>query len=375
MPVHIVGAGPAGLSAALAARGCGAVVVVHEKHRDVGARFHGDFQGLENWSRDEDVLAELGRQGIAADFDHTPVYEIVCFDSAGVAHRLSSTCPIFYLVRRGPESGSLDHGLKTQAAEAGVTIRFDDRLEHLEGPGVIAEGPHRADVIAAGYVFETEMASGCYAVLSDRLAPSGYSYLLVDGGRGTVAACLFRDFHQERLYVERTVEFFRDHAGLRWHRARRFGGTGNFGRVGTTTGGPRLYAGEAAAFQDALFGFGLRYALVSGHFAGRAAARGRSDEFTVGQARLATLSAAGLANRWLYDRLGEVGRRLVLAHVVAGRDPRRVLGRLYRPALWKSALAQVIPGPAPLPPEGASPDCNCTWCRCRRERAPAEVTG
>jgi len=376
LSVHVVGAGPAGLSAALAARGCGAEVIVHEKRHDVGARFHDDFQGLENWSRDEDVLDELGRLGIAADFGHAPVYEIVCFDAAGAVHRVSSTRPIFYLVRRGAKSGSLDHGLKTQAAGAGITIRFDDRLEHLEGPGVIAEGPHRADVIAAGYVFETDMANGCYAAVSDRLAPSGYCYLLVEGGRGTVAACLFHDFHQERLYVERTVEFFREHAGLHWHRARRFGGTGNYGRVGLTTGGPHLYAGEAAVFQDALFGFGLRYALVSGHLAGRAAGRGCPEEFAPAwQARLAALGAAGLANRWLYDRMGEAGRRLVLAHVVAGSDPRRVLGRLYRPALWKNVLARLILRPVPLPAESASPGCDCTWCRCHRERVPAEVTG
>lgn len=375
-PVHIVGAGPAGLSAALAARGCGAEVVVHEMRHDVGGRFHGDFQGLENWTRDEDVLAELAQQGIAADFEHTPVREIVCFDASGAAQRLSSTRPIFYLVRRGPERGSLDHGLKMQAAAASVTIRFDDRLEHLEGPGVIAGGPHRADVIAAGYIFETDMANGCYAAISDRLAPSGYSYLLVEGGRGTVAACLFGDFHQERLYVERTVAFFRDSAGLRWVRAQRFGGTGNFGQVRAATRGPHLYAGEAAAFQDALFGFGLRYALVSGHLAGRAVARGRPEEFgPEWQARLAALNSAGLANRWLYRRLGEPGRQLILAHLVARRDSRRVLGRLYRPARWKRALARLILARPSLPPERSSPDCDCTWCRCQRERPLAEAAG
>lgn len=36
----------------------------------------------------------------------------------------------------------------------------------------MAEGPHRADVIAAGYVFETDMANGCHAVVSEQLAPA-----------------------------------------------------------------------------------------------------------------------------------------------------------------------------------------------------------
>ena len=53
--VEMVGAGPAGLSAALAARASGADVVVYEKRSDVGQRFHGDFQGLENWTHEGDV--------------------------------------------------------------------------------------------------------------------------------------------------------------------------------------------------------------------------------------------------------------------------------------------------------------------------------
>jgi flavin-dependent dehydrogenase len=105
------------------------------------------------------------------------------------------------------------------------------------------------------------------------------SYLLVNDGCGTVATCLFRDFHRERHYLERTVEFFREHAGLRWRTARRFGGSGNYGRVQGAAIGARLYVGEAAGFQDALFGFGLRYALISGHLAGRAYARGHPSDF------------------------------------------------------------------------------------------------
>lgn len=46
---------------------------VFERRRDVGARFHGDFQGLENWSTEKDVLEELASFGIETAFDHTPV--------------------------------------------------------------------------------------------------------------------------------------------------------------------------------------------------------------------------------------------------------------------------------------------------------------
>lgn len=371
--LDIVGAGPSGLSAAIAASSRGAEVTVYEKRSEVGARFHGDFQGLENWTGSNDVLAELEAGGITVDFDHTPVYEIVCFDPGGATHTVRSAKPIFYLIRRGSEAGSLDQALKTQALNAGVTLRLGVRQRQIAHGGVVAEGPHRADVIATGYVFETDMANGCYAAVSDRLAPAGYSYLLIDQGRGTVAACQFDHFHDERQYLAATVDFFEREVGLRWHSARRFGGSGNFERVLRTVVGQRRYVGEAAGYQDALFGFGLRYALISGHLAGRASGAGDVTDCER-EEHLHGLNAASICNRWLYQRLGDRGRGWVLKRIVAGRDPRRLLRRIYAPARWKSVIAGWQPS-KPLLREPAHRDCDCTWCRCRRNTASVSGEG
>lgn len=367
--VEIVGAGPSGLSAALAARARGAEVTVYEKRPDVGARFHGDFQGLENWTSETDVLAELERLGIGATFAHTPVYEVVCFDPDGTHHTVQATHPIFYLVRRGKESGSLDQALKIQAIDAGVELRFGQRVRHIS-QGVVAEGPHRADVIATGYVFDTDMANGCYVVVGNQLAPAGYSYLLIDQGRATIATCLFDRFHEEKRYLDNTVDFFTREVGLRWQNRQRFGGSGNYQRVARVVVGDRCYVGESAGFQDALFGFGLRYALISGHLAGQDTGYAYEQAW---RTRLGGLNSASVFNRWLYTRLGDWGRRTVLRHAVRGHDPRRLLQRIYAARRYKATVARWLADPMPLSAAGPT-NCDCTWCRCQRE-APRPTGG
>ena len=78
--IQIGGAGPAGLAAAIILARAGRRVLVHEVQREVGHRFDGDFQGLENWSTQQDT---------------------------------------FYLVERGPSPGSLDTALLEQARGLG----------------------------------------------------------------------------------------------------------------------------------------------------------------------------------------------------------------------------------------------------------------
>jgi flavin-dependent dehydrogenase len=68
LDISIVGGGPAGLACAIVLARAGYRVVIHEQHTRVGSRFHGDFQGLENWSSDQDVLDELALSGIQALF-------------------------------------------------------------------------------------------------------------------------------------------------------------------------------------------------------------------------------------------------------------------------------------------------------------------
>ena len=372
-PLSIVGAGPAGLACAIVLARAGIGVVVHEQRDRVGGRFHGDFQGLENWSRKGDVLEELASSGIGSSFDHTAVSHVIAFDAWGSRYAIASSKPLYYLVRRGWQPGTLDRSLLAQAQSLGVEVRFHDRMTRVEGRTVLAGGPRVADAIAVGYVFDTDMDDGDWVAFDKELAPLGYAYLLVHGGHGTVASCMFTDFKSEAKYVARTVAAFKERIGLRMRNERRFGGYANFRLPRTATQGGHLVAGEQAGFQDALAGFGMRYALRSGVLAAQSIIKG--VEYTaLWRRELLPLLKVGIANRFSFNSLGDRGARWVLAHWLASQDACVALRRLCGGSSWTRALFPVAHWRYRAPLRDKSCDhmaCSCVWCRCAAEDAAA----
>ncbi len=376
--IAVCGAGPAGLAAAITLARGGSRVIVYERHQAVGSRFHGDLQGLENWSTSGDVLEELATLGLEANFSATPFHEAVLFDPAGGEHHYRSPLPMAYIVRRGNEPGSLDQGLRTQAASAGVEFRFGETCRRLPAGGIEASGPHAAQAIGVGYLFETDMADGAFIALSDRLAPKGYAYLLVQGGRGTLMSWLYDDFHNESRYLARTVAFFQGRVGVEMKNRRRTGGAANFYYPRSACKGKILYVGESAGFQDALWGFGMRYALLSGHLAARALLNGHPEDYDcLWRARLGRQLQAALVDRWFFQRLGERGYTTLLAGIDRALrhrpDGRRWLHNYTAPRFWKSLCFPLVQrlsrtGMRQLP-DRAPAGCDCTWCRCRRHAA------
>lgn len=368
--VKIAGAGPAGLSAAITIANQGMHAVVHERAADVGHRFHGDFQGLENWTTEQDVLEEFAETGINITFDNTPFREFVIYDPEGREFRCQSSQPLFYLIRRGQIAGSLDMVLKQQALDAGVDIRFKSPCPHILSDGIVAQGPHQANVIAVGYVFETQQADGAYAVLSNKLAPQGYAYLLIHNGRGTLASCMFNDFHNENHYLENTVDFFQKMTGLSMHNAHRFGGSGNFSIPSTARKGDLLHVGETAGFQDALAGFGLRYAIQSGHLAAMALISGRSADYDcLWKNKFGGFLRTSVVNRFIYASLGEFIYRQIIRTIDNCQDARVVLRNQYSSKIWKTIMFPIAHRAFNQRLKGMCVDinCHCTWCRCQHE--------
>jgi flavin-dependent dehydrogenase len=374
-PITVVGAGPAGLACAIVLARAGRRVTIREWHRHVGARFHGDFQGLENWSDQRDVLAELHAAGIEATFEHHPVFEGTVYDSGGAQHRVQSRRPIYYLVRRGGGEGCLDQDLLRQAIEAGAVVKFEDRADKIEGIAVLAIGPRLADAIAIGYVFETDMPDGGWLALDNRLAPLGYAYLLIQSGRGTVASCMFTGFKQQAAYVEKTVEFFKRRVGLEMHSPRPFGGFANFRLPRTAMQGGHPVAGEQAGFQDALAGFGMRYALRSGLLAARSILDG-TDYTSLWRRELLPLLRTGTVNRFIFNLIGERGWQLAIRRL-SREDTGIVLRRFYRPSMLSRILFPVarLRYRAPLRDHSCDHvNCQCVWCQCQAESRTSAPT-
>jgi len=363
--ITVAGAGPAGLTAAIVLARAGRRVVVREWHHCVGHRFHDDFQGLENWSDPQNVLDELAEAGIEADFEYHPVTKGVVFDHRNMVHHVNSERPIFYMLRRGSRSGTLDRALLGQALATGVEIRFDDRVDSVEGESILATGPRRADIIASGLIFETDHRDGAWLALGRNLAPGGYSYLLIADGRATLASCMFSEFPDQAKCLERTRRFFEDRLGIKVHGARRFGGFGTWRNSASAKQGRHPLAGERAGFQDPLAGFGLRYAIRSGVLAARSLLESR-DYDLMWQPALGESIARGAFNRavfalapeWLIDR--GVDRlthqdvisplRRLYAGGILGRIAWPLLARLARDPLAGFACNEA--------------GCGCNWCKC-----------
>jgi flavin-dependent dehydrogenase len=233
----------------------------------------------------------------------------------------------------------------------------------------VAWGPRRACILAVGYLFTTDLADGSFAVLDDRLAPQGYGYLLVHRGRATLATCLFSDFHREAQYLERVLDFFQRRLGFTMHEPRRFGGVGYIGVNPPVPDAHLFFAGEAAGVQDALWGFGIRYAVRSGSLAAAFSASGdRREYIRQWEEKIGRPLRASFVNRLVFQAGGALGYRLLLRWIAAGSSPGDRLRRLYAPAWWKSAafpLAHRAFGREEDPPVRAG--CVCSWCAARAD--------
>jgi len=366
--IDVVGAGPAGLVAAINLAKAGFAVTLQEAAPGVGHRFHGDFQGIENWTTEGDVREFLKRINVEINFRFEPYRGGIFYSPSLKRREIRTREPLFYLVERGRKEGCLDFGLLRQAQEASVKVVLNSRSWNVDQGGIIAIGPRAADVIAKGIVFETDLENEAYAIVDDRIAPKGYAYLLTNSGRATLATVIYRDFRNEKTYFQDTLATFRRLVPMSMKNGREFGGYGNFFLRPTAIEGKKLYLGESAGFQDALFGFGMRHAMTSGFLAAQSIIHGRNyDDLWKGEIR--PLLRTSLSNRLIYEFLGNTGYEFIFRRIAKRTDLWDTLRQQYNISILKAALFPLALLLGNLLKRMRVEDkschhenCSCVWC-------------
>jgi flavin-dependent dehydrogenase len=298
----ILGAGPAGLTAAITLARADYEVDVYEIRKDSGAKFCGDLHGVENWTLKKDFCVELADVGLQINFDCDP-FDQVTITNGKENVDLKFAAPMFYLVKRGTFPGTLDQGLKAQALEAGVRLHFG-QSPAPEEVDLVATGPIKKEIFALekGIIFKTDLPDTCIGLVNDHAALRGYAYLLVTKGYGCICTVLFDHFKSVSQCFDETMEIIEKQVDLKIRDVVHAGGTGSFSTHNSYTEGGRLYAGEAAGVQDLLWGFGVRNVITSGYLAARSIIEG-ADYAELSRRTFAGKLQASVVNRYLWEKL------------------------------------------------------------------------
>lgn len=340
-PTTIAGGGLSGLAAAITLAQGGRTVTVYERGQSCGARRHNDIEGIETWIFDEPPLDYLARKGLPISFEHLPMSRFHYAAPDGQLHTADSDRPFFHLVQRGPGEGSIDAAFYRHAVEAGVQFVFGEARK----PGqvdIYAAGPRRADAYAHGFTFSTSAPDGVYLLLGKAIAPLGYAYGIVWNGRGTLAAAFKPPMGDPQTMVDRLAE--------RWQAAthssitgmQKFASYGNHARRPRLSEQGSLLVGEAAGWQDALFGFGMNFALRSGVLAAKSILMG--DNYVKRcRVELSGRQAAGWVSRRLYDRLNDRTMDRLARALIERKRVWQALSRAARPTPLKLLLARWAP--------------------------------
>ena len=338
-PIVIAGAGPSGLAAAISLARAGRAVEVHEAKKDVGVRFIGDIQIIEGSSEREPVPQFLDRIGIERNFYFREATWATFYDHRNKARTIKSAEPFGYFVHRGAEESSLDRGLLAQARALGVNVTFNSRIATAD---IIATGPAAPDGLAREMTWKTSDAERVDVFFNHHLAPGGYSYLFILDGVATFGCAIVADFKKIDDYFEHSLASARQANPFEIPGETRTGYSYmNFHLKQRATRGDARYVGEAAGFQDYLFGLGIRYALTSGWLAARSILEDR-DFDELWQRELGAKQETSLVNRFLYEAGGNAGLSVFVKQASRAKDFNRYLSGWHASTWWKRMLSPVV---------------------------------
>ena len=344
-PFHILGAGLSGLSAATILANAGKEVHVYDVRKDSGARFDGDFQGIENWTSAPDFFDEMKQWGLKPDY-----FKSNSFDVVDLAHpddvitRPKTESIAFRVVERGTDEHCIDQGMKRMAIEAGVKIHYGVRKSPDECD-IIAAGPKESSAVAFGEIFHTDHPNHVTLQLNDKLAPGAYSYLIIIDGIGLICTCLWRKQKKSSRYLNETIAWYEDRYELNRKPIKRVGGKGDFSLPKKYVHKGRYYVGEAGGLQDFMWGFGMRYAITSGVLAAKGILGECNYELEI-RKRLIPLVKSSATNRFLLNRIGDRGFKLAARYWMWDQkrkgDGLAFLRWLYSPGIFRKLLWPIV---------------------------------
>lgn len=300
--IKIIGAGLSGLSAGITLAKNGYDVEIYERNKDVGRRFNGDLQGLENWSEKTDVIVDLKNMNIETDFYYTSCSEFYISDGLK-KQKIVFGRPIFYLIKRGAADDSLDQALKKQALKSGAVIFFNKTISVAEAD-IIATGPimNKICAMANGIVFKTKAPDIIISLINQKAAPKGYGYLLIVNGYGCLATVLFGEFEKINSCFHKIEKIISNLVQFDIVNPKKFGGIGGFSVKNIFQKENRIYIGEAAGLQDKLWGFGMRSAIKSGYLAAQSIINHQNYE-KIAQKEFGKKIKASLVNRFIWEKV------------------------------------------------------------------------
>lgn len=342
--IKIGGGGIAGLSAAINLRLVGFDVVVYETNQDIGCHRHNDWEGLENWTNNEDVVDFLKRTNIKIGFLNHPCFEVVGVDAELNKYKVTSKVPFFYIIKRGSTPDSLDQCLKKQAHEIGVHFEFNRSVQPQEVDIVATGCSEKSYGIALGINFTTDLPNTVVCILNNSLAPQAYAYLITINNQATIATCfitLKKHLEIIRHHLDNTISQLQKLFKFSIKDPQHFACRANLGFLKDKS---KIRIGEAGGLQDGLLGFGMRYAFWSGYLAAHAILKTNNYQkaseayWRQVEKEIYPLLKTSVVNRVIYEFFTNKTYKRLLKKLAMMPDLRKFAQKQYQPSLYKNFL-------------------------------------
>ncbi len=343
--IDILGAGLSGLAAATILAKAGKEVHVHEIRKDSGARFDGDFQGIENWTSEIDFFDEMKGWGLDPHEFKSNAFNIIdlIHPDDEISNPITNETA-FRVVERGTDEHCIDQGFKRMAISAGAEIHYGTKVEP-DDCDIIAAGPKDSSALAFGEIFHTDHANHVAFQLNDKLAPGAYSYLIIIDGIGLICTCLWRKQKKSGRYLNETIAWYESKYNLNRVPIKRVGGKGDFSLPKKYVHKNKLYVGEAGGLQDFMWGFGMRYAITSGVLAAQSILKECEYEVEV-RKRLVPLIKTSAINRFLMNRIGDRGFKFIAKYWMKDQkkkgDGLKFMKWVYQPGIFRKSLWPLV---------------------------------